>query len=182
MPYLDDIIIFMPLLRNTLNTYARFLNDWESMKSNWNPGSVICLRERLHFYFSREKGYMLVPASVKLVVALKDSPPKTVNEVRKLMGFLNYYCLYDKNFSIIAKPIYDLVKTLEQPPQEAKQDKTKRSPVPMANYLQNTQWSGRTFINWLYRHWLTWSLVLQWWRIQTFKNHLSFILAPWRTG
>jgi len=68
------------------------------------------------------------------------------------MGFLNYYCLYDKNFSIIAKPIYDLVKTLEQPPQEAKQDKTKRSPVPMANYLQNTQWSGRTFINWLYRH------------------------------
>ena len=69
---------------------------------------------------------MLVPASVKLVVALKDSPPKTVNEVRKLMGFLNYYCLYDKNFSIIAKPIYDLVKTLEQPPQEAKQDKTRQ--------------------------------------------------------
>ena len=70
---------------------------------------------------------MLDPASVKPVLALKDSPPKTVNEVRKLMGLLNHYRRYVKNFSIIAKPIYDLVKTLEQPPQESKQEKTKRS-------------------------------------------------------
>ena len=58
-----------------------------------------------------EEGYRLDPACIKPVLALKDSPPKTVSEVRKLMGFLNYYRRYVKNFSRIAKPIYDLVKT-----------------------------------------------------------------------
>ena len=66
------------------------------------------------------------PCSIKAVLALKDSPPKTVNEVRKLMGFLNYYHRYVKNFSRIAKPTYDLVKMAIQPSQEAQQDRTKK--------------------------------------------------------
>ena len=45
------------------------------------------------------------------ILRLKDTPPKNVNEVRKLMGFLNYDQRYIENFSRIAKPIYDLVKT-----------------------------------------------------------------------
>ena len=68
-----------------------------------------------------EEGYKLDPSSIKPVLALKDSPPKTVNGVRKLMGFLNYYRRYVKNFSRIAKPIYDLVKMASQPSQEAQQ-------------------------------------------------------------
>ena len=42
------------------------------------------------------------------------------------MGFLNYYRQYVKNFSRIVKPIYDLVKTPSQPPQEAQLDRTKK--------------------------------------------------------
>ncbi|CAB3998105.1 Hypothetical predicted protein [Paramuricea clavata] len=49
-----------------------------------------------------------------------------MNEVRKLMGFLNYYRRYIANFSRIAKPIYDLVKVSEN------DSKTKRG-KPMAN-------------------------------------------------
>ena len=73
-----------------------------------------------------EEGYKLDPSSIKPVLALKNSPPKTVNEVRKLMGFLNYYRRYVKNFSRIATPIYDLVKMASHPPQEGKQDRTKK--------------------------------------------------------
>ena len=50
----------------------------------------------------------------------------TVNEVRKLMGFLNYYRSYVKNFSRIAKPVYDLGRMASQPTQEAQQDRTKK--------------------------------------------------------
>ena len=42
------------------------------------------------------------------------------------MGFLNYYRRYVKNFSRIAKPIYDLVKMASQPPEEGQQDRTKK--------------------------------------------------------
>ena len=73
-----------------------------------------------------EEGHKLDPSSIKPVLALKDSPPKTVNEVRNLMGFLNYYRRDVKNFSRIAKPIYDLVKMASQPSQEAQQDRTKK--------------------------------------------------------
>ena len=73
-----------------------------------------------------DEGYKLDPSSIKPVLALQDSPPKTVNEARKLMGFLNYYRRYVKNFSRIAKPIYDLVKTPSQFPQEAQQNRTKK--------------------------------------------------------
>ena len=43
-----------------------------------------------------------------------------------VMGFLNYYSRYVKNFSRIAKPIYDLVKMASQPPQEGQQDRMKK--------------------------------------------------------
>ena len=45
------------------------------------------------------------------LLPLKDSIPKTVSKVRKLMGFLNYYHRYTQNFSRIEKPIFALVET-----------------------------------------------------------------------
>ena len=59
------------------------------------------------------EGYKLDPSTMAPILRLKDKPPATVNEVRKLMGFLNYYRRYIENFSRIAKPIYDLVKIPE---------------------------------------------------------------------
>ena len=73
-----------------------------------------------------EDGYKLDPSSIKSVLAPKNSPPKTVNEVHKLMGVLNYYRRYVKTFSRITKPIYDLVKMACRPPQEGQQDRTKK--------------------------------------------------------
>ena len=109
-----------------MNTHAR---SFEEHGVKLKPRKCELFRRKVKFLgrVVSEEGYTLDLSSIKPVLALKDSPPKTVNEVRKLMGFLNYYCRYVKNFSIIAKPIYDLVKALGQPPQGAKQEKTKRS-------------------------------------------------------
>ena len=45
-------------------------------------------------------------------VALENfrKPPKTVGEFRSLLGFLGYYRGHVKNFSIILKLLYDLLK------------------------------------------------------------------------
>ena len=58
-------------------------------------------------------GYKLDPSTIATILCMQETPPKTVNEVRKLMGFLNYYRRYIANFSAMAKPIYYLVKTSE---------------------------------------------------------------------
>ena len=58
-------------------------------------------------------GYRLDPSTIAPILRLKETLPQTVNEVRKLMGFLNYYRRYIGNFSRIAQPIYDIVKVTD---------------------------------------------------------------------
>ena len=128
-----------------------------------------------------EEGYKLDPSSIKPVLALKDSPPKTV-KVRKLMGFLNYYHGYVKNFSRIAKSIYDLVKMASQPPQEAQQVRTKegcstngqllaRSPVDWTDIHQSALETSTDLI--------TSAPVIA---HRDFQKPFIFILMPHRTG
>ena len=56
------------------------------------------------------EGYKLGPFAINLSPRLKETPPKTMRDVRKLMDFLNYYRRYIPNISTIAKPIYDILK------------------------------------------------------------------------
>ena len=51
------------------------------------------------------------PSSIAQVLNLAKNPPKTVGEVRQIIGLLGYYRKYIKVFSCIAKPIYDLLAT-----------------------------------------------------------------------
>ena len=56
-------------------------------------------------------GYKLDPSGIAPVLNLAKNPPKTVGEVCQIIGLLRYYCKYIKDFSHIAKPIYDLLAT-----------------------------------------------------------------------
>ena len=42
--------------------------------------------------------------------SLKDNPPKTVGDVRKIVGLLGYYRRYIKDFAKVAKPLYELLQ------------------------------------------------------------------------
>ena len=56
-------------------------------------------------------GYRVDPSNVKAVLALKETNPKTVGGVRKLLGLLGYYRKYIWDFSRIAQPLFELLKT-----------------------------------------------------------------------
>ena len=56
-------------------------------------------------------GYRADPSNVKAVLALKETNPKTVGDVRKLLGLLGYYRNYIQDFSRIAQPLLELLKT-----------------------------------------------------------------------
>lgn len=54
--------------------------------------------------------YRIDASGTKAVTDLKDVSPKTVQEVRKIVGLLGYYRRYIQDFSRIAKPLYNLLK------------------------------------------------------------------------
>ena len=55
------------------------------------------------------EGYKLDPASTEPVRNFKNTTLQTVGDVRKLTGLLSYYKKYIKDFSRVAKPLYELL-------------------------------------------------------------------------
>ena len=56
------------------------------------------------------EGNKIDPADTAAIRVLKDKTPKTVGEVRQIMGLLSYYRQYIKDFSRIASPLYEPTK------------------------------------------------------------------------
>ena len=81
-----------------------------------------------------DKGYPMDPKGSDAVRQLKNVLPRTVGEVRKLVGLLGVYRCQIPNFSKVAKTIYDLFSD----PDKTKHAGSRRSgPLP-----------SRTFIHW----------------------------------
>ena len=55
-----------------------------------------------------EQGYSIDPKTTEAVTRLKEKTPQTVGEVRRIVGLLGVYRRHIKDFSKIAKPIYEL--------------------------------------------------------------------------
>ena len=117
VPYLDDIIVFSATFEEHIEHIRKVLRRLREHGVKLKPQKCKLFKREVVFLgrVVSENGYKLDPSSVGPVLRLKESNPKTVNEVRKLMGFLNYYRRYIKDFSRIAKPIYDLVKSPDLP-------------------------------------------------------------------
>lgn len=70
-------------------------------------------------------------------------PPRTVGEVRKLLGFLSYYHTYIQDFSEISKPMYELLQT---------KNIYTVLPHPRQKKKKGTQLTSRTPIQWEEEH------------------------------
>ena len=56
-----------------------------------------------------QDGYQIDPKATCAAIAMKDLRPRTVREVRKLMGLLGVYRRHMKKFAQTTKPFYDLL-------------------------------------------------------------------------
>ena len=122
IPYLDDIIVFSPSFDDHIDHLRRVFQRLKEHGVKLKPKKCTVFKREVVFLgrVVSKEGYKLDPSTTAPILRLKDTPPKTVNEVRKLMGFLNYYRRYIANFSRIAKPIYDPVMTSESDLAKAK--------------------------------------------------------------
>jgi hypothetical protein len=135
IPYLDDIIIFS-------ETFDEHVEHVRLVIQRLRANGIKLKPEKSNF-FQREvnylgqivsaEGYRLNPGKTEAVRALKDSEPKTIGELRKLLGLLGYYSRYIKDFVRIAKPLFDL---LQAPPDAKSNSSNGKNSVPSSQPIQ----------------------------------------------
>ena len=90
-----------------------------------------------------EKGYCIDRSNVKAVERLKNVVPKTVGDVRRIIGPLNYYRKYIENFSQVAQPIVELLQNLDKPDSGLEFMKSGRSQAQKHSSTQLVDWTDK---------------------------------------
>ena len=147
IPYLDDIIVFSRSFEEHVGHVRQVLRRLRQQGIKLKPSKCKLFRREVCFLgrIVSKDGYRVDPSGITAVTSLAEKQPKTVGEVRQLMGFLSYYRRYIPNFAYLAKPLYEL---LNKPKTENKSKYTARR-VPDK---RNRQLPSATAIVWTETH------------------------------
>ena len=110
IPYLDDIIVFSKTFKEHVEHVQIVLQKLRQHGLKLKPGKCKLFKRQVSFLgrMVSEQGYSIDPKTTEAVTCLKEKTPQTVGEVRRTVGLLGIYRRHIKDFSKIAKPIYDM--------------------------------------------------------------------------
>ena len=149
VPYLDDVIVFSRTFEEHIENVRTVLRRLREHGIKLKARKCKMFKKEVN-YLGRivsADGYRVDSSNVKAVLALKETNPKTVGDVRKLLGLLGYYRKYIQDFSRIAQPLFELLK--------APGAKTRRHTNQTERRSQKgngTQASSRHAIVWTHEH------------------------------
>ncbi|KXJ08900.1 Retrovirus-related Pol polyprotein from transposon gypsy [Exaiptasia diaphana] len=113
IPYLDDVIVFSESFEEHVEHIRQVLQRLRQHGVKLKPRK--CRLFTIRKEVSRlgriiyANGHHPDPSNVGAVQSLKNIQPKTVGDVRKLLGLLGYHRQYIQDFSVLAKPLYELL-------------------------------------------------------------------------
>ena len=101
IPYLDDVIIFSKTFDKHVEHVCQVLLRLRTNGTKIKPDKCKFFEREVHHLGQIVSGteYRLDPERIKAVNALKDTVPRTIGDVRQLLGLLWYYRRYIKNFA-----------------------------------------------------------------------------------
>ena len=88
-----------------------------------------------------DKGYIMDPDNIKAVTSLQDRIPKTVGEVRHLLGLLSYYRRFIPRFSIIASSLYELLTSNESQVKSQYQRRDRKNHNGQVSSSSKVEWT-----------------------------------------
>ncbi|KAL1249455.1 hypothetical protein QQF64_020460 [Cirrhinus molitorella] len=113
IPYLDDTLVFSKTFENHVQDVREVLQRLRQHGIKLKPSKCEFFKPEVR-YLGRiisAEGSKVDPADTEAVRSLKNKHPKNIGELRKILGLLGYYRQYIKDFSRIASPLYDLLKS-----------------------------------------------------------------------
>ena len=136
IPYIDDVLVYSKSFDDHLADVDRVLQRLGEHGIKLNPEKCVWFKREVKFlgHVLSKDGYRIDSASTEVLEKLKE-PPKTVGDVRSLLGFIGYYRSFIKDFSPKAKVLYDLLckdktgqtgQTTEQTTQSTDSTKSKK--------------------------------------------------------
>lgn len=109
--YLDDILVYSKTFEEHIRNVQKVLQCLRNKGVKLNPGKCALFKKEIR-YLGRlvsENGYRPDPQDIMALDKCKI-PPKTIGNLRSLIGLLGYYRTYIKDFSRKLKPIYNLLQ------------------------------------------------------------------------
>ena len=146
--YLDDVIVFSETFEQHIEHLHRVLQCLKSHGVKLKPRKCELFKHEVTFLgrIISEDGYRMDPKATSAVTHLKNVKPKTVGEVRRVVGLLGVYRRHIKKFAQIAKPIYDLLN--HGTPPKKSNSKTQRK----TSSKSKGQLPSRTPVIWEAKH------------------------------
>lgn len=145
-PYLDDNLVHSQSFADHIEHLRAVLQRYQEHGVKLSPRKCEVMKRKVRFLgrLVSGEGYTMDPSEVAPVQALKEKTPKTVGELRRVMGFLSYYRTYIPNFSRIAQPLYKLLSTAPDQKNREKISATTRkkgnpppkTPIPWTEHHQ----------------------------------------------
>ncbi|CAB3993128.1 Retrovirus-related Pol poly from transposon [Paramuricea clavata] len=148
IPYLDDVIVFSKTFKEHVQHLQEVLQRLKSHGVKLKPKKCNLFKNEVSFLgrIVSGNGYQMDPKATEAVEKLKGVIPKTVGEVRKIMGLLGVYRRSIENFSKIAKPLYDLLNRDTSPPKMSTASRNNH------NKYGNNQLPSKSLIQWKPEH------------------------------
>ena len=128
LPFLDDMIAFSTTFEDHISNFRKVLRRLQEKGVILKP-SKCRLFQKEASYLGRivsADGHRVDPSGTKAVTDIRHASPKTVREVRKIVGLLGYYRRDIQDFSRIAWPLYNLLKGPEAEAENGQGDRWTR--------------------------------------------------------
>ena len=111
VPYLDDIIVYSYTWEEHLNHLRKVLQRLKDKGLKLKATKCHLFRKEVKFLgrVVGECGYRMDEGNIAAVKALSEFIPKTVSDVRVLLGMLGYHRRHIQDFSALARPITNLL-------------------------------------------------------------------------
>lgn len=121
-PYLDDVLCYSKTFDEHVDHIRQVLCKIRQHGIKLRPAKCELFKKQIR-YLGRlvsGEGVQIDPKDLDAVICLKEKKPRTVGELRTLLGFLSYYRSFVQDFSRLARPLFDLLQSSHETNNENK--------------------------------------------------------------